>query len=684
MLVSNNNLLNILLPNDNKVLKEALKDADSKTLQDMVKNKSTSVNDILKNLFNDIKNGTKSNANIETILKNPNLFKDLGSFSKSLGTVLSQLDSQSNLQKFKPVLESFFKDIKNLDEKTLKEQLGKSGVFLESKIANVNTKDSGIPKNIEKLLTQIQNIIKNIDTPVAKQINQLINKIVQESNTPINTIQNKNTENMKSLVSLLQNVSKGLENPETKNLSNLTNQLKSLVNQGSMIESKLENLNIKQNANIQNIQTTQINTTKEQINTQTKELLTQIKNEVVTNKESAPAKNILNQIDNLLKSNDLFSKNEKLIEPKNLLNNLLNSSEIKQASSQSQNISNLVLNLKNISENISTLENKTQNFVNVSNEKSTLTTQLKDSLSSLKSELQNLNKIDTKASLQIISKLENIQNIFTKIEAPTTSQLQNTQTANSFSNNFANNLNTLILSLKENITNLSSSPNTPNSGNNASVQNQIMNIVEKIETSVKEALQTFSNNQGLNPQGNKAETNPLSNDMKTVLLQMQEELASKSDPKSQEMFKQVDKMLMQIDYHQLLSLSSNSNYVYVPFFWDMLEDGSIEMKKTDEDKFYCQINLNLKDYGKVDLMLSLYDTNKLDLTIHAQREHFKLDVSKNIQKLKQALNNVDLIPINIKILDLKEESEKTLEEKKVETYTNPYDNNSGTSVDIRV
>lgn len=681
MLVSNNNLLNILLPNDNKVLKEALKDADSKTLQDMVKNKSTSVNDILKNLFNDIKNGTKSNSNIENILKNPNLFKDLGSFSKSLVTVLNQLDSQSNLQKFKPALESFFKDIKNLDEKTLKEQLGKSGVFLESKIANANIKEGSIPKNIEKLLNQIQNIIKNIDTPAAKQINELINKIVQDTSSQTNTNNNKSTESMKSLVSLLQNVSKNLENPETKNLSNLTNQLKSMVSQGSLIESKLENTNIKQNTN------PQISTAKEQINTQTKELLTQIKNEVITNKDSAPAKNILNQIDNLLKSNDLFTKNEKLIEPKNLLNNLLNSNEIKQASTQSQNISNLVLNLKNISESISNLESKTQNFVNITNEKNTVTTQLKENLANLKSELQNLTKIDSKSSLQIISKLENIQNIFTKIEAPITTQSQNmpnTNLSNNFSNNFANNLNTLILSLKENITNLSTTVSSPNSGNNASIQNQIMNIVDKIETSVKEAIQTYTNNQGLNPQANKNEANPLSNDMKTVLLQMQEELANKTDVKSQEMFKQVDKMLMQIDYHQLLSLTSNSNYVYVPFFWDMLEDGSIEMKKTDEDKFYCQINLNLKDYGKVDLMLSLYDTNKLDLTIHAQREHFKLDLSKNIQKLKQALNNVDLIPINIKILDLKEEEEKTLEEKKVQTYTNPYDNNSGTNVDIRV
>ena len=41
----------------------------------------------------------------------------------------------------------------------------------------------------------------------------------------------------------------------------------------------------------------------------------------------------------------------------------------------------------------------------------------------------------------------------------------------------------------------------------------------------------------------------------------------------------------------------------------MLEDGNISMKKADEDKFYCQINLTLKDFGKVDLMLCMIKTN---------------------------------------------------------------------------
>ena len=171
--------------------------------------------------------------------------------------------------------------------------------------------------------------------------------------------------------------------------------------------------------------------------------------------------------------------------------------------------------------------------------------------------------------------------------------------------------------------------------------------------------------------------------MKSVLLQMQDELASKIDPKSQEMFKQVDKMLMQIDYHQLLSHAGNSNNVYVPFLWDMLEDGTINIKKTDEEKFYCQINLTLKDFGKVDLMMALYDKNKIDLTIHAQREHFKVAVRDNLQNLKKSLNDVDLIPVNIKLLDLKDENEKSDVEKKTDVFVNPYDTQNGTSIDIR-
>lgn len=700
MLVSNNSLLNVLLPNDNKALKEVLKEADSKTLQDMIKNKSVSVNDVLKNLFDDIRNGTKTNTNIENILKNTNAFKDLGSFSKSLTSVLSQIDSNSNLNKFKPSLESFLKNIVNIDENSLKEQINKSGVFLEAKIAQNTQSKTLLSPNIEKLLNQIQNLIKDINTPIAKQVNEIITKTLQQVPT---SITNKSTENLKTLVPLLQNLVSTLENSDTKDLSKLTNQLKAIVSQGALLESKLDNLKTISSNNIQapqasTNQTNALLNTKEQVNIETKQLLSEIKTQFnLSNTNNPNASKVINeQIDNLLKSNDLFTKNDKLIEPKALLNNLLNSNEIKQASNQNQNISNLILNLKNISENISNLETKVQNFINISNEKSSVLTNLKENIVSLKTELSNIKNIDLSVSNKIVSKLENLENLFAKIQNPNINtentktnplsnlNLNNNQSniATSFPNNFSNNLNSLILLLKESITNLSANQVNPNA---PAIQNQILEVVEKIEVTIKESIQNSNLNQVINPNQSKENNSALSNDMKSILLQMQDELVSKTDQKSQELFKQVDKMLMQIDYHQLLSLSSQSNYVYVPFLWDMLEEGSIGIKKSkDEEKFYCQIHLTLKDFGKVDLMMGLYDKNKIDITIYAQREHFKEKVRDNLQELKKSLNNVDLIPVNIKLLDLKEENNQ--EDKQTQTYNkNAYDNSSFNSgIDIRV
>ncbi len=313
MLISSDTLLNILLPNNNKVLKEVLKEADFKSLEQMVKNSSTSINDVLTELFDDIKNGTKSNTTIENILKNSTIFKDLGSVTNNISTLLENISQDENLSKFKPLVENFLKNIKDMDENSLKEQIKNSGIFLESKLSS---------------------------------------------------------------------------------------------HEGSKI----------------------------------------------------------------------------------------------------------------------------------------------------------------------------------------------------------------------------------------------------------------------------------SHDMKTILLQIQEEINSKTDTKNSELSKQVDKLLTQIDYYQLNSLATNSNYVYVPFFWDMLEDGSIEMKKKDEEKFYCQINLTLKEYGRVDLMLSLYDKNKLNLTIYTQKEEFKTEIRENMQKLKIALNNASLIPVNIKLLDLKEEKETIPEQ----TYLdNSYSKIDFSSIDIR-
>lgn len=578
MLVSNGSLLNILLPNNNKVLNDVLKEADSKNLEQMVKSStsSTSTSTILKELFSSLKDGTKSNTTIENMLKNSATFKELGNVSTNLSSLVDELSTDENLQKFKPVLENFLKDVKNIDANALKEQIKNSGIFLESKLSQTpNSK-------LENVLTQLQNLVKDINTPQAKQVNELIDKLLQNIKTQTNTntqvsqnqtsaqqttsnqttaqnqtATNEFTNNLKTLTSSLQNLNNSLNPTQTQNLSNLANQLKSLINEGTLVESKIEN-----STNLTDKTTNLANNTtlKDSINLQTKELLTQIKNDIIQNPNMIQNKNILPMIDNLLKMDNLFSKNDTI-----------------------------------------------QNFLANSNSSANLST---------------------------------------------------------FTSNFASNLSPLLTTLKESLETLNP--------NNTHLQNHLTKLVDKVEHIIQDLATT--------PNG-KLDTK-VSEDMKTVLLQMQDELASKTDPKSLEVAKQVDRLLTQIDLHQLTSLVSNSNYVYLPFFWEMLEDGSIEMKQKDEEKFFCQINLTLKDFGKVDLMLGLYDKNKLDLTIYAQREHFKTAIRENMQQLKIALNSVELIPVNVKLLDMKEDNKES--SKPTQTYINNYNNQDLSSgIDIR-
>ncbi|MDN5095354.1 flagellar hook-length control protein FliK [Aliarcobacter butzleri] len=568
MLVSNGSLLNILLPNNNKVLNDVLKEADSKNLEQMVKSStsSTSASTILKELFTSLKDGTKSNSTIENMLKNSATFKELGNVSTNLSSLVDELSTDENLQKFKPVLENFLKDVKNIDANALKEQIKNSGIFLESKLSQTpNSK-------LENVLTQLQNLVKDINTPQAKQVNELIDKLLQNIKTQTNTntqvsqnqtsaqnqtVTSEFTNNLKTLTSSLQNLNNSLNRTQTQDLSNLANQLKSLINEGTLVESKIEN-----STNLTDKTTNLANNTtlKDSINLQTKELLTQIKNDIIQNPNMIQNKNILPMIDNLLKMDNLFSKNDTI-----------------------------------------------QNFLANSNSSGNLST---------------------------------------------------------FTSNFASNLSPLLTTLKESLETLNP--------NNTHLQNHLTKLVDKVEHIIQDLVTT--------PNG-KLDTK-VSEDMKTVLLQMQDELASKTDPKSLEVAKQVDRLLTQIDLHQLTSLVSNSNYVYLPFFWEMLEDGSIEMKQKDEEKFFCQINLTLKDFGKVDLMLGLYDKNKLDLTIYAQREHFKTAIRENMQQLKIALNSVELIPVNVKLLDMKEDNKES--NKPTQTYINNYNNQDLSSgIDIR-
>ena len=584
MLIGESTALNILLANNNKVLNDVLKEADSKLFETIVKQDpklQTTAKEVINELFANLKDGSKSTTTIENILNNSTIFKELGNVSSNLlnlKNVLQEFDTNNNLSKFKPLIENLSKNIKDLDLTNLKEQIKNSGIFLENKLANTQN------VKIENALKDIQNLLKTIQTPITKQVNEQITKILQDIQNPKSVINQtlQNTQNiqkepilnnplansLKTLTQNLQILSENLSPKEFENLTNLTKELKNAINQSSIVESKFENntttktAQTVQNQNI-STQTPQEIAVKEQITNETKQLLIQIKDEVLKNPTLVQNKNILPIIDNLLKMENLFIKND-------FLQNMADFKQLNQALAQ--------------------------------------------------------NNINT------------------------------------FSNNFASNLSPLLTTLKESLNNLSN-PNILNIQNHlAKTINKVEHIISNLETQIDEKVSP-------------------KDDMKTVLLQLKEELSAKTDAKSAEILKQVDKILTQIDFYQLNSLISNSNYVYVPFFWEMLEDGSINIKKAEDDKFYCQINLSLKDFGKVDLMLGLYDKNKMDLTIYAQRDHFKTAIRENIKDLKIALNSVDIIPVNIKLLDMKENIEDTPTSSYI---NNTFNQNVNSGIDIKV
>ena len=566
MLISNGSALNILLANNNRVLNDALKEADNKTLNNLLKqdssNSSSSTNtaasSILKEVLNSIKDGTKSNSTLENILKNSTAFKDLGNLSSNLSSLLESIKDDESLQKFKPLLENFLKNIKDVTPDNLKEQIKNSGIFLENKLSsNPNAK-------LENLLQNISNLLKTIDTPEAKNSSQIIDNILKNIPKDGSLKSSELVNNLKTLVSSLQNLSSSLNSNQTQTLNNLANELKNFIQNGSMIESKTENLVQKTLTQTQTSEDENINRAnseiKSLINNQVKELLNQIKQDLTQNQNIIQNKNILTLIDKLISLPDLFSKSEAILN-----------------SVQNSNISN-------------------------------------------------------------------------------------------FSNNFATNLNPLLTALKESLQAINPK--------NIEIQNQINSLIKKVENIIQE----YTNNQLDNPKDNQK----LDNDFKSILLKMQDEVAQKTDIKSQDSLKTINNLLTQIDMQQLTSLVSNSNFVYIPFFWEMLEDGTVEIKEKEEDKFFCQIKLTLKDFGKIDLMLSMYDENKLDMTIYAQREHFKVTLRDNLQKLKLALNEANIIPTHIKLLDMKEESENK-EQKPTNVYQNNYNNDFITSsrIDIK-
>lgn len=146
----------------------------------------------------------------------------------------------------------------------------------------------------------------------------------------------------------------------------------------------------------------------------------------------------------------------------------------------------------------------------------------------------------------------------------------------------------------------------------------------------------------------------LSHDVKSQLMQLDHELKTLPTPVSKEITDKINQLITAIDYHQLLSHLDGSNTLYFPFTWDQLEEGSLSFKKRESKKFYCEINLQLKEYGKIDLMMALYEGNQLEIQAHTEKMEFKHLIQEHLATLRTLLTHAGITPRSIRVYDAKE------------------------------
>jgi len=143
-------------------------------------------------------------------------------------------------------------------------------------------------------------------------------------------------------------------------------------------------------------------------------------------------------------------------------------------------------------------------------------------------------------------------------------------------------------------------------------------------------------------------------DVKSNLLSLKVDIEELNLPNNETLQTHIDQLITNIDYHQLLSHLSSSNSLYFPFSWAQLQEGSVTFKKAKGKKFYCEINLILKEYGKIDLMMGLYEENQLEIQIQTEESVLKTLIQAHLELLRTVLIDAGITLRILHVRDAKE------------------------------
>ena len=575
------------------------KDATSKPLfdkQEILGEKQTLIEQKLGELTNKLLSGLKSGEQGPNM---PRLLQVAPNLASDVRELLKALDGNEKLATFKEALAKFIKPIENLSPQGVAQGIKDSGIMLEAKIAQ-SLEAQSLPSKIKELLSQMKNTqnqglkesflkLPN-DSDAKKSINDLETLLKEQKKLNQETINNSPFKALDKASNALENAAKYLDKLSNlgKNLS-----LKTAANLLSRIESSIQNA--QKSANNYNLNSATLKDARairEQINASANELQNALN--LLKNKDSN-FKAFLTRYDPNNKQNATLKEAlSKQNEPKanHIRINIQTSNTGSTAHSSSLNA--------NAAQNASLSQNSAQNSSFSQNASFSQNSTLTQEQNSFK----NINLSQFKEAISSEVNTPNLQGKITELARALTS-LKNT-------------LSPELASAKS--------------------------ALEEIKSLARSAKSAAKSIGAIKPNNAEQALKELQSDMKSVLLNLKESTQNQSS--TQNIHTAAQRLLTQIEIHQLASFAQNSLQTYLPYHWDELNSSNLSFKRGNKDKFYARIELSFVKFGEIGIVLGLAENKFLDVSIQTGNDGFKEIILSETKSLKRALNELGLVVNN--------------------------------------
>lgn len=600
------------LNNNSKTSTSSQKPASNPTISQETQTKSLGT--LIESLLQNVAKDENLKQTLVSTLKSQTINQNIDETTQSLKNIVQNLKEDPILKKYVPKLEQFLLDIKSIDAKNLRIQMQNSGVFLESKLAAQDVKNSTFPLSIKETLDELQNTLKKLPFPKADT--------------------QKLTDTIKSLLANVKN-SKNLNDAV---LSDIKKVFSSVIKDFKIDKPLLQEFSKIQNALEFHKQI------------QLSKALQSIKSGLITHTNQAIYNDKISNVQNLV---SLLKEPTAVFSQENVqtLHTIVN--QVKALPVKNRDLTQNLLKLSLHVNDIALHESKIQNALSTEGLSKVLT-QTKELLEAVKSDVLHLQstQILPQKNADILTKM--IDTLLVKLFASQETLKQSNPVLTPSSQETLPKL-TQPLVVSKDLTQLLDAfqkelrtfePKTH-------FELQIHKNLAHLEQIISKEIQTLNEQMKYNASPVKEK---LENDIKAILLHVKEDLSKNPASHTKELALHVQKALSHIEYYQLNSYIMNQTSLYLPFLWDDLKKGEVHFKRLKENRFFCEIDIELKEYGKIDMMLMLFNDTNINLSLFCENERFLGLFRQNIKELRAGLNKLGLVPANIQTYNATKDS----------------------------